>query len=283
MSQEHGGVKGLLALLEAALGRPFFISFACVWPLELALFGQEERLFCIVLQLFGATAFGFILSSVTALLESANPRANETNKRVNEIKEWCAGRQMPRQMRQAIREHTQYVLRKKSIFNEADILSNMPTSLRTDIILNSYGEWLRVLERPFHDEDLALRIELALLMLPQQVRQNEVMLEEAEITCEVYVMLHGCLEAVCGEAPETSPANWVAQCLERQEIVEVTSEVDSSENEVGVEAWGGALSQVTEVLCGLFRGGDLVGHVSAAPITAARSQDRAVMWGGAWA
>ena len=102
------------------------------------LFAQEERLFCIILQLFGATAFGFILSSVwtpgtleillpaatnarngiyegarahththphphphahahshaigrdipevTSLLESANPRANETNKRVNEIK-----------------------------------------------------------------------------------------------------------------------------------------------------------------------------------------------------
>ncbi|CAL1136840.1 unnamed protein product [Cladocopium goreaui] len=130
----------------------------------------EERLFCIVLQLFGATAFGFILSSVTSLLESANPRANETNKRVNEIKEWCAGRRIPRHLRMAIREHTQYVLQKKSIFNEADLLSNMPTSIRMDIIQNSYSEWLRILERPFHDEDLALRMELVQLMTPQQVR-----------------------------------------------------------------------------------------------------------------
>ena len=96
---------------------------------------QDERLFCIVLQLFGATAFGFILSSagapahphlqrpaalgpteVTSLLESANPRSNETNKRLNEIKvhnhpfqvylhvpalhqEWCTGRRMPRHLR----------------------------------------------------------------------------------------------------------------------------------------------------------------------------------------
>ena len=89
----------------------------------------------------------------------------------------------------------------------------------------------------FQDEDLALRIELALLMVPQQVRQNEVMLEEGEITCEVYVVLHGCLEATCGEAPEMSPASWVARCLE-QETCEVTSEV-GSEGEV-------------EVRCGLF-------------------------------
>lgn len=212
----------------------------------------EERLFCIVLQLFGATAFGFILSSVTSLLESANPRANETNKRVNEIKEWCAGRLIPRHLRMAIREHTQYVLQKKSIFNEADLLSNMPTSIRMDIIQNSYSEWLRILERPFHDEDLALRMELVQLMTPQQVPQNEVMIEEGEITAEVYVVLHGCLEAVCSHNPDPSSSNWVQQCLIKSEIGEDLLSEDSGESK--------------EVLCGLYRSSDLVGQVVAVPV-----------------
>lgn len=212
----------------------------------------EERLFCIVLQLFGATAFGFILSSVTSLLESANPRANETNKRVNEIKEWCAGRRIPRHLRMAIREHTQYVLQKKSIFNEADLLSNMPTSIRMDIIQNSYSEWLRILERPFHDEDLALRMELVQLMTPQQVPQNEVMIEEGEITAEVYVVLHGCLEAVCSHSPDPSASNWVQQCLIKSEIGEDLLSEDSGDSK--------------EVLCGLYRSSDLVGQVVAAPV-----------------
>lgn len=212
----------------------------------------EERLFCIVLQLFGATAFGFILSSVTSLLESANPRANETNKRVNEIKEWCAGRRIPRHLRMAIREHTQYVLQKKSIFNEADLLSNMPTSIRMDIIQNSYSEWLRILERPFHDEDLALRMELVQLMTPQQVPQNEVMIEEGEITAEVYVVLHGCLEAVCSHSPDPAASNWVQQCLIKSELGEDLLSEDSEDSK--------------EVLCGLYRSSDLVGQVVAAPV-----------------
>lgn len=213
----------------------------------------EERLFCIILQLFGATAFGFILSSVTSLLESANPRANETNKRVNEIKEWCAGRRIPRHLRMAIREHTQYVLQKKSIFNEADLLANMPTGIRMDIIQNSYSEWLRILERPFHDEDLALRMELVQLMTPQQVTQNEVMIEEGEICAEVYVVLHGCLEAVCSHDPP-SPTNWVQQCLRCSELgmEDPFLEEDTGESK--------------EVLCGLYRSSDVIGQVVAVPI-----------------
>ncbi|CAK9036000.1 unnamed protein product [Durusdinium trenchii] len=215
----------------------------------------EERLFCIVLQLFGATAFGFILSSVTSLLESANPRANETNKRVNEIKEWCAGRHIPRHLRTAIREHTQYVLQKKSIFNEAEILANMPTSIRMDIIQNSYSEWLRILERPFHEEDLALRMELVQLMTPQQVPQNEVMIEEGEITAEVYVVLHGCLEAVCSRSADPTPSNWAHQRLKRSEM---SSPLEETLSEESVEE--------QEVLCGLYRSSDLIGHVVAAPV-----------------
>jgi len=152
----------------------------------------------------------------------------------------------------AIRKHTQYVLQKKSIFNEADLLSNMPTSIRMDIIQNSYSEWLRILERPFHDEDLALRMELVQLMTPQQVPQNEVMIEEGEITAEVYVVLHGCLEAVCSHSPDPSASNWVQQCLIKSEIGEDLLSEDSGDSK--------------EVLCGLYRSSDLVGQVVAAPV-----------------
>lgn len=247
---KFGLVSKYIASFHFITATMMAVGYGDIWARN-----TEERLFCIVLQLFGATAFGFILSSVTSLLESANPRANETNKRVNEIKEWCAGRHIPRHLRTAIREHTQYVLQKKSIFNEAEILANMPTSIRMDIIQNSYSEWLRILERPFHEEDLALRMELVQLMTPQQVPQNEVMIEEGEITAEVYVVLHGCLEAVCSRSADPTPSNWAHQCLKRSEM---SSPLEETLSEESVEE--------QEVLCGLYRSSDLIGHVVAAPV-----------------
>merc|ERR1711871_944888 len=83
-----------------------------------------ERVVSVITQLLGATAFGFILSAVTTLLDSANPRDSEYKKRMGEVKEWLGGRRIPRHLRRAIREHFSYALTKKSIFNEAEILGN---------------------------------------------------------------------------------------------------------------------------------------------------------------
>ena len=71
---------------------------------------------CVLMSLGHLMSYLYRLYQVTSLLESANPRANETNKRVNEIKacvecrlsrvrnslgfeEWCAGRRIPRHLR----------------------------------------------------------------------------------------------------------------------------------------------------------------------------------------
>ncbi|CAE7650867.1 unnamed protein product, partial [Symbiodinium pilosum] len=253
---EFGLVSKYIASFHFITATMMAVGYGDIWAKN-----TDERLFCIVLQLFGATAFGFILSSVTSLLESANPRANETNKRLNEIKEWCTGRRMPRHLRVAIREHTQYVLHKKSIFNEADILGNMPMSIRMDIIQNSYSEWLRTLERPFHEEDLAFRIELVQLMMPQHVLQNEVVIEDGEITAEVYVVNHGCLEAICdGDRADLAQLKtWVQQCLKRSPLGNVLEEEHEDDSVIQP-------SVACEVLCGIYQSADLVGQIAALPV-----------------
>ncbi|CAE8698934.1 unnamed protein product, partial [Polarella glacialis] len=58
-----------------------------------------ERLFCIVVQLVGAVCFGFILSCITAVLETSNPREVEHKKRMAEIKDWLHGRDLPASLR----------------------------------------------------------------------------------------------------------------------------------------------------------------------------------------
>eukprot|EP00930_Biecheleria_cincta_P043154 TRINITY_DN2966_c0_g2_i1.p1 TRINITY_DN2966_c0_g2~~TRINITY_DN2966_c0_g2_i1.p1 ORF type:complete len:1445 (-),score=322.48 TRINITY_DN2966_c0_g2_i1:97-4368(-) len=227
----------------------------------------EERVFCIILQLFGATSFGFILSSVTSVLESANPRIQEYNKRMHEIKEWMTGRHMPRKLKCAIREHWQYALAKRSIFNEADILGNMPCSMRMDIIQKCYADWLRKLARTFANEDLGLRIELVQLLQPQQVMHREIMLEEGEISYEVYIVLTGCLEALCdGNRKELGDQKkWVTMSLKRSRLGESAKKLKQLQDEADAE--GASTDDVPlEVLCGIYSVSDMVGHAMACPM-----------------
>merc|ERR1719316_331099 len=91
---------------------------------------KNERIVAVVVQLVGATSFGFILSAITTFLDSANPRDKEYQQHMAEIREWINGRDLPRPLRKKIRDHISYSLSKKSIFNEQDILSSVPTCLR---------------------------------------------------------------------------------------------------------------------------------------------------------
>merc|ERR1719456_1969180 len=73
------------------------VGYGDIFPLN-----SGERLYSIFTQLVGATAFGFILSTVTMMLDSINPRDLEEKKRIGEIKEWLTGRDLPTSMQKRI-------------------------------------------------------------------------------------------------------------------------------------------------------------------------------------
>ncbi|CAE8696390.1 unnamed protein product [Polarella glacialis] len=277
-----------MGLVATAEHQQYIASFYFVTATMMAVgYGEitgtnsDERVFCIILQLFGATSFGFILSSVTTLLESANPREQEVTKKMAEIKEWLTGRAIPRSLKSEVRDHFNYAMSKKSIFNEAEILGNMPCSIRIDVIQQSYDAWLRRLAHPFPDEEMALRIELVQQLQPQQVMYDEVLIESGEISAEVYIVLHGCLEAVAdANRTDLVPAsNWVTNCLNRGDdhssrfradhsntFATISSEEMRDEMDDGDEEFVQEAQVMKEVLCGVYGNGDLMGECQAAPI-----------------
>lgn len=174
----------------------------------------KERLLSIFMQLVGATVIGFILSGVTRLLDSASAQDIEYKRQMAEVREWCLGRQLPWQLRNQIRDHFVYALSKKSIFNEAAILGNMPTHLRAQMMQHSYSKWLHLLQVRFGREDAAMRAGLLLALTPRQVFYEEVVLETGEICPDVLIVSVGLLEAVCdATSPLPSVDVWPRMAL----------------------------------------------------------------------
>merc|ERR1719183_504744 len=122
----------------------------------------EERIFSVVTQLIGAIVFGFILSAVTTLIESASPRDIESKSRMNQLKEWLTGRDLPVTLRHKIWNHFTYLMTQKSIFkDEADILQNLPTNLRIKMIEQIRHESIQRLVHIFPNEDVCLVSEVS--------------------------------------------------------------------------------------------------------------------------
>lgn len=223
---------------------------------DIAATNTTERVVSLMMQLVGATLFGFILSAVTGFVEFANPREMEYKKRMGEINDWLDGREIPRSLKRAVRDHFVYTQTKKSIFNEAEILSNMPAQLRSSIVQHSYPDWLQTLQMAFPREELPLRTECVLQLSPVFLHKGEDLLDLGEISAELYIVLTGCLE-VLTDGFLNLETDWAQQSLRLgKRLLQ-----DGRSRGLGTQC-----GATREILCGLYRQGDLFGQFAGAPI-----------------
>lgn len=171
------------------------VGYGDIFPASTA-----ERLFSIVVQLTGAIIFGFILSGVTNVIESSNPRGAERKKRNAEIKEWLQSRNLPPALRQGVWRHFQYLMTQRSIFkDEPEILRNIPTTLRNAIVEQICLQYVQKLQRIFGQEDRSLVAELAVLLQPLQVAYGECVVEAGEPPTDFFTVSTGTIEGLLDE------------------------------------------------------------------------------------
>jgi hypothetical protein len=158
---------------------------------------NQERIFSICTQLIGAIVFGFILSAVTTLIETASPRDIESKARMNQLKVWLVGRDLPVSLRHKIWNHFTYLTSQRSIFkDETDILGNLPTGLRIKLVEQLRQEYIQRAFKIFPNEEICLVIEVALLLRPSQCSCNEVIIEAGEPPLDIFLIKTGRIEAV---------------------------------------------------------------------------------------
>lgn len=233
-----------------------------------------ERIVSICMQCLGATAFGFILAAVTALVDSSNLQDTDRRKRKAEIKEWMNFRRLPMELRCSIREHIHYANGKRSQWaslHEAPLLDCAPTVLRDQIVEDSYGRYLACLRTAFSEEDMWLLGELTLELRASQVVLGEVVLEAGEISNEVHIVLSGVLQMVleprARSLAELGREDWVRNCLTLGSDGSLVPNYLLSAAAEGGEPVEETQGADNAVLCGFLRHGELLGTTSACPMT----------------
>jgi CRP-like cAMP-binding protein len=156
-----------------------------------------ERIFSVMVQLIGAVVFGFILSAVTAVIESSNPREIEKKKRMAEIKVWLRDRDLPPNMKTRVWAQLMYCLHQKSIFRDANIiLRTLPTNLRSEIVEQTHEARIKKLQIVFGEQNRMLLVEIALCSQCFQVTQGECLLEAGEPAGDIFVVRSGRIESL---------------------------------------------------------------------------------------
>ncbi|CAN0333207.1 unnamed protein product, partial [Discosporangium mesarthrocarpum] len=82
---------------------------------------NKERLYALVTEVIGATAFGFIIATVTVIVETMDPKATAKNERMDEVREYIVERKLSKSLQLRVRHHFNFLYKRMSVFKEVRV------------------------------------------------------------------------------------------------------------------------------------------------------------------
>ncbi|OQR91503.1 Voltage-gated Ion Channel (VIC) Superfamily, partial [Thraustotheca clavata] len=95
---------------------------------------MSERIYAIFGMMIGASAFGFVIGSISSLLESLDTRAAAYQLKMMEIKNYIRTHKLPKDLRIKLFRYFAHYLQRASLFNESSILSEISLNLRNEVV-----------------------------------------------------------------------------------------------------------------------------------------------------
>jgi hypothetical protein len=166
---------------------------------DISAYTSAERWVAMLIQILGASMFGFIMAAIANFLDTHNPRASEIKKRLNDAQEWIYGRDCPRSIRQKVRDHFQYYYTRKSLFDNSEYLSDCAQRLRLQLVSTLNVEKI-VQFSLFHSRSEKMVCALVTEMMPIWVGYKEEFLHARDVVRDLYLVQTG---RVNGFDPET--------------------------------------------------------------------------------
>ena len=152
---------------------------------------ETEQLYSIFAQLVGAIAFGAVIGTVTLLVESSDPHGRVRKEKMDELTQYLVERNLPAPMRKITREAQAFYFARRSVFAEADILANLPSSMYADVVHALYKDCAQRVLFLRHEDRLFVAAVLGCLKPFAVAAAGDVISEQFDIAEEVMFIEHG--------------------------------------------------------------------------------------------
>lgn len=164
----------------------------------------SELIFAIAIMLAGAAVFGYVVGAVASLVGRIDAAANRAKERMDEVNAYLREKRVSKGTRLRVRKHYDYVLERKSAFDEAGMLSELSEALRQELVEHLNRDIIHKL--PFFDTSDPGFLSFAVsLMRPEFTMQGDDIFVEGQIGNEMYFLIRGVVHIVGPPAPGKKP------------------------------------------------------------------------------
>lgn len=101
---------------------------------DIAATNNIERIASIIVMLFSVSVFGYVIGNISGLVENIDATGRMLRERMTVVKEYLITRQVPKNISNRVREHFEYYYGQRSPYNEIQIATELPTSMRADMV-----------------------------------------------------------------------------------------------------------------------------------------------------
>ena len=157
-----------------------------------------ERLYSIVTQLVGAACFGFIIATVTQVIETMNPRGTAYKAKMNDIVAYMNDCNLPKALRKKVKRHFEFYFANTSVFKgpqvffgEPDILSAMPQELRVHALTYAHRERIERISIFRDSQDQCFVAEMVRCLHPFLAPNGYAVFKKDEVAEEMYFLFKG--------------------------------------------------------------------------------------------
>jgi len=157
-----------------------------------------ERTYSLFALLTGALVFGYMLSSIGALVEAIDRQAALSQDKIDEIKEYMRWRRLPRDLVMRLRRYYSYYYNVKTAFDEDAILGSLTPALRLEVVKHSLKETIGKIPLFATTLDASFQLDIYPLFKPVFAAPQEVIFAKGDQSFDLLFLLKGVVEVISG-------------------------------------------------------------------------------------
>lgn len=157
-----------------------------------------QKIYTIIVMLFGAGVYGYIIGNVASILSQQDPSKAYYTKNIERLKAFVKYRKLPVELQNKIKNYYTYAWKRRLGFDESSLLTSLPPALKIETALFLKKDILEKIPI-FKKAPDNFKQEVALNFRSMVFSPGDVVCSEGEIGNEMYFIIQGELEVVSGD------------------------------------------------------------------------------------
>jgi voltage-gated potassium channel len=161
-----------------------------------------QTLYATAVMILGVAIYGYVISSVTALLSNIDVARNQYMKTMDKVNAFCAYNDLPEGLQKRIRNYHEYLFESRLGYSEGDVLAELPDSIKSDVAMHLHRELLAKVPLFRSASENVMReivLELEALVVPP----NDYVFRAGDEGEEMYFIRRGIVDVLSADGSKT--------------------------------------------------------------------------------